>query len=541
MIGLDLVVDLGIILAAAALLLLGARVARVPSIIAYIVAGVVLGPATGLVRTAGTLELISEVGIALLLFLVGLEMSLDKIRSVGKAAVVAGVGQVAVSAVLGGLLGIALGFEPVAAALIGLALAISSTVVVVKLLERSDELATVHGRLAVGILLVQDLIVAVALTLLGGLGTSGDLGAAELAGDVFRSFLGMAALVAAAFAGARWLLPRAMRWMERSLEGLFIWSLTWCFAFILLAELLGLSVEIGAFAAGVSLAQLEYNHEMIRRLAPLVDFFLAVFFVSLGIHLDAEAALGLWPLALAFTAFILLLKPVIVAFLVSRTGFPGRPAFLAGLLLGQGSEFSFILVALGAGVGIVGDDEVALVAVAGLLSIGISAALIQARHGLFDRFRRVGALALLGGEGVEGPVGEELKGHVVVVGMNTLGRRLVDGFMERGDLVLAVDTDQRKLAALPCPTLLGNTDHPDVLEEAGIPRARLVVSALQIEDANGLLAYRVARLGVLVSVHAFDPALADELRELGASHLMISKYDGIRQVAEALRREGVMA
>ena len=145
MIGLDLVVDLGIILAAAALLLLGARAARVPSIVAYIVAGVVLGPATGLVRTAGTLELISEVGIALLLFLVGLEMSLDKIRSVGKAAVVAGVGQVAVSAVLGGLLGIALGFEPVAAALIGLALAISSTVVVVKLLERSDELATVHG------------------------------------------------------------------------------------------------------------------------------------------------------------------------------------------------------------------------------------------------------------------------------------------------------------------------------------------------------------------------------------------------------------
>ena len=131
--------------------------------------------------------------------------------------------------------------------------------------------------------------------------------------------------------------------------------------------------------------------------------------------------------------------------------------------------------------------------------------------------------------------------YVVVVGMNTLGRRLVEGFMERGDLVLAVDTDQRKLAALPCPTLLGNTDHPDVLEEAGIPRARLVVSALQIEDANGLLAYRVARLGVLVSVHAFDPALADELRELGASHLMISKYDGIRQVAEALRREGVMA
>lgn len=539
---LQLIADLGIILTAAALLLLVARPLRVPSIVAYILAGLVLGPATGIIHATETVELISEVGIALLLFLVGLELSIEKIRAVGKAAVVAGLAQVSASTILGTMLGLVLGLGLTEASFIGLALSFSSTVVVVKLLEREDELGTLHGRLAVGILLVQDIVVAVALTLLAGLGTSGEeLGPAMLAEGLLRASLGMAALVTIAVIGARWILPRAMDWMGRSLEGLFIWSLTWCFAFILLAELLGLSVEIGAFVAGVSLAQLTYNHELVRRVNPLVDFFLAIFFVSLGVHLDATAAFRVWPLALALTAFILLTKPVLIAMLVSRFGYGSQPSFLAGLLLGQGSEFSFIMVALGAGVGLVGNDVVALVAVTGLLSIGVSAGLIQARASIFRVLRGAGLLRLLRGLREEGPVGTELAGHIVVVGMNTLGRRLVDGFMERGELVLAVDTDPRKLADLPCPTLLGNTDHPAVLDEAGVARAKLVVSALQIEDANALLTHRASRLGVPVSVHAFDPSLVPELEALGATYLMVSKYDGIRQVAEALGRLGVRA
>ena len=537
---LQLIADLGIILTAAALLLLAARPLRVPSIVAYIVAGLVLGPATGLIHASETVELISEVGIALLLFLVGLELSIDKIRAVGKAAVVAGLAQVSASTILGTMLGLVLGLGLTEASFIGLALSFSSTVVVVKLLEREDELGTLHGRLAVGILLMQDIVVAVALTLLAGLGASGEeLSPAMVAEGLLRASLGMAALVAIAVVGARWILPRAMDWMGRSLEGLFIWSLTWCFAFILLAELLGLSVEIGAFVAGVSLAQLTYNHELVRRVNPLVDFFLAIFFVSLGVHLDAAAAFRVWPLALALTAFILVTKPVLIAMLVSRFGYGSQPSFLAGLLLGQGSEFSFIMVALGAGVGIVGTDVVAVVAVTGLLSIGISAGLIQARAPLFRALRGAGLLRLLRGLREEGPVGTELAGHIVIVGMNTLGRRLVVGFMDRGELVLAVDTDPRKLADLPCPTLLGNTDHPAVLEEAGVPRAKLVVSALQIEDANALLTHRASKLGVPVSVHAFDPSLVSELEALGATYLMVSKYDGIRQVAEALGRVGV--
>lgn len=539
---LELVGDLGLILGVAAVLLLVARLLRIPSIVAYIVGGLLLGPATGLIHETETLELISEVGIALLLFLVGLEMSLEKIRAVGKAAVTAGAIKVTLLTVLGGGIALLFGFPGAEAALLGLALSFSSTVVVVKILERRGELATLHGRLAVGILLVEDLVVAIALTLLAGVGQTGEtLGAGEVARGVGVAFLGMGALVLAAVAGGRWILPRAIDWMGRSLEGLFIWSLTWCFGFIVMAGLLGVSMEIGAFVAGVSLAQSAYNHELVRRVNPLVNFFLAVFFVSLGAHLDADAALALWPVALALSAFVLLAKPVITALVVSRFGFPRRSAFRTALLLGQSSEFSFILLALAVGVGMAGEEMEALVAVIGLVTIGLSVALIENGDRVYRLIERAGLLRFLGGSGEEGPVGSELEGHVVVIGLNTLGQRLVAGFMERGELVLAVDTDARKLARLGCPTLLGNTDHPAVIEEAGIPRAKLVVSALQIEDANGLLTHRASRLGVPVSVHAFDPSLVPELEALGATHLMVSKYDGIRQVAEALRREGVKA
>lgn len=539
---LELVGDLGLILGVAAALLLGARLLRVPSIVAYIVGGLILGPATGLIHETETLELISEVGIALLLFLVGLEMSLEKIRAVGKAAVTAGTIKVALLSLLGAGIALLFGFTATEAALLGLALSFSSTVVVVKILERRGELATLHGRLAVGILLVEDLVVAVALTLLAGVAQTGEsLSATAVARGVGVAFLGMGALVVVAVAGARWVLPRAMDWMGRSLEGLFIWSLTWCFGFIVMADVLGISMEIGAFVAGVSLAQSVYNHELVRRVNPLVNFFLAVFFVSLGAHLDADAALDLWPVALALSAFILLVKPLLTALVVSRFGFPRRSAFRTALLLGQSSEFSFILLALAVGVGMVGSELEALVAVVGLITIGLSVALIENGDRVYGLFERTGLLRLLGGSGEEGPVGTELAGHVVVIGMNTLGQRLVTGFMERGDLVLAVDTDARKLARLGCPTLLGNTDHPAVVEEAGIRRAKLVVSALQIEESNGLLTHRAARYGVPVSIHAFDPSLVPELEALGATHLMVSKYDGIRQIAEALRQEGVTA
>jgi Kef-type K+ transport system membrane component KefB len=533
--------DLGYILFAAAAVVLLARAVKIPPIIAYMVAGLLLGPATHLVHPSESLELISEVGIALLLFLVGLEMSLEKIRDVGRVALVAGGGQVALTALLGYAVSVLLGFSMVQAVLLALAVTFSSTVVVVKLLEQRGDLDALYGRIAIGILLVQDVAVAVVLTLLAGLEDPTALGIEAVGRGLVRASLGMIALVAFAFIATKYVLPRLFGWLAGSLEALFVWSLTWCFAFILMAQALGLSVEIGAFVAGVSLAQLSYNEELIRRVHPLVNFFLAIFFVTLGIHMELGSALELWPAVLALSLFVLIGKPAILMALVPRLGYGERTSFLTGLTLGQISEFSFIVASLALGAGLVEEAFLSVIGMLGLVTIGISAALIQGSDRIYEAVRRTGTLRFFRAAPHQEPTtAPELRGHIIIVGMNTLGRRLVRDFLGRGERVLAIDVDDAKLRGLPSATLQGNTEHPSVLEHANLSEAKLLVSALQIEDANNLLAYRAREAGVPSSIHAFDPGLADELRENGATHLMISKYDGIRHVAAALRRAGVI-
>ena len=533
--------DLGAILVAAAVVVLVARSVRVPAILAYMVTGLVLGPVTHILHPDASLELISETGIALLLFLVGLELSLEKIRDVGRVAVLAGVGQIALTLGLGWALASALGFAGATAVLVALALTFSSTVVVVKLLEERAALDATYGRIAVGVLLVQDVAVVIALTLLAGLEDPTTLALATVGRGVVRAAIAMTGLLAAAYVATRYLLPGLFRWLGASMEGLFVWSLTWCFAFILGARALGLSIEIGAFIAGISLAQLPYSHELVRRVHPLVNFFLAIFFVTLGAHMELGAALAAWPAVLVFSVFVLAGKPAILMALIPRLGHGERTSFLAALTLGQISEFSFIVASLALGVGLVDESFISVVGAVGLITIGVSAVLVQNGDRLFDATRRLGLLRPFRAPRGEEPEPEPaLEGHVIVVGMNTLGRRLVHELTDRGETVLAVDVDAAKLVGLPCRTLQGTTDHPDVLEHAHLADARLLVSALQIQDANNLMAYRAREAGVPSAIHAFDARAADELEDHGATYLMVSKYDGIRLMTDALRRAGVI-
>jgi Kef-type K+ transport system membrane component KefB len=538
-------VDLGLVVLGATLVLAASRPLGVPPLLGYMVAGLVLGPALGLLGPSPSMELFSKLGIALLLFVVGLEMSLEKIRVIGKTAVLVGVVQVGVTFLLGAGLARLLGFTGGGVPMVGLVAAFSSTVVVIKLLDRGGDLTSLHGRLAVGILLVQDVLVAVVLTVLGSLGSGGAAGVNPWSG-LAVSLVGIAGLSLVGAAAARWVLPGLMRWLSETPEGLFVAALAWVFAFILAAETVQVSIELGAFIAGVVLAQLPYNEELRRRTHPLVDFFLAVFFVSLGARMEPAAMAAQWPAALTLSLFVLLGKPALLAVLLGVGGQTPRTSFLAGLTLGQISEFAFIMSALAATAGLVDEGFFGFVAMVGFLTIGVSAVAVPRGPALFRALARAGLGRFLPtrGAGRAGPDEEESdewSGHVVVVGMNHLGRTLVRRFLALGEEVVAVDTDAGKLAGLEgAGTFLGDMTALAVMEETGVPRAKLVVSALQIEDVNSLLAYRCRRMGVPVSIHAFDGSMVEELLEIGADHLMISKLDGIRPMKEAFRRLGVM-
>lgn len=529
-----ILLDLGLIVVAAAALVLSARAVHIPTIIAYIIAGLVLGPITGVLQQTETVELIAELGIALLLFLVGLELSLDNIRDVGRVAVVAGIGQVVFTAVGGFLISIPLGFSVVESIFIATALTFSSTVVVVKVLTHKGELDTLYGRIAVGIFLVQDLVAIVVLTLLAGLGNPEEMTPGAIVRGIGGSVAGMLLLLGVALLSSRYLLRLVFRWMSASPEGLFIWALTWCFLFVIGAEALNVSPEIGAFLAGMSLAQLPFNLELRRRVHPLMNFFVMVFFVSLGVQMELAAAAEYWFAAVVLSLFVLIGNPFIFLAIIARMGYSQRTAFLTSVTVAQISEFSFVFAAVGLSSGLIDEGILSLIGIVGLVTIGGSVYMIIYNHELYALACERGWLKLLRPakrDGEEEFVAEKPRDHVVVVGMNALGTRIVRELIEEGERVVAVDSDPEKLKALSCRTIAGSTEHRSVLEQANFAQAKLLVSALQIEDANNLLAFRCREAGVPTSIHAFDRLVVDELREIGVDHLIQSKSAGTRRLA----------
>jgi Kef-type K+ transport system membrane component KefB len=551
MTGVGFLEELGIIAVCAALLVALGRVVRMPAIVVYLLCGVLIGPVLGWVEMSEGLGLVSELGIALLLFLVGLELSFAKIRDVGKVAILAGIGQVIFTAAGGYLLCWLLGFGLMESVFLATALTFSSTVVVVKLLDEKGELDSLYGRIAVGIFLVQDLVVILILTFLAGMGgAEGGKGVEVDAGSIgmglLKAFGGMGLLLVLSLLASKYILPRPFRWAARSPEMLLVWSLSWCFLMVFAAHEFGLSLEVGAFLAGMSLAQLPYNDDLRRRVHPLMNFFIAVFFVALGVKVDAGGALANWWPTLVLSLFVLVGNPLIFIGIIGGMGYGRKTAFLTSVTVAQISEFSFIFAGMGLSMGLIGAEILSITAMVGVVTIAVSAYMIIYNHGLYAWLLRLGLLRFrfLDGKPGQGDAirhaGESLRGHVIVVGMNALGREIVRRLVNKGEDVLAVDTDPVKLEGLPGRTLLGSVGYLSVLEEAGFARAKLIVSALQIEETNDLLAYRAKSVNVPCAIHVVDLSVVENLLELEADYLMVSKVDGMKAQLRTLKEMGVL-
>ena len=535
--------NLGLILiAGVAFAWLAARI-RMPSIVAYILAGLFLGPLTGTLSMTDAIHLISEVGIALLLFLVGLELSLDKIRDVGPVALVAGIGQVVFTAILGFGFCLLLGFDLMASIFLATGLTFSSTVVVVKLLDQKKELNSLYGRIAVGIFLVQDLVVIIALTFLAGLGRGEAFVFRDVATGLAWAFGGMLALLATMLAASRYLLPKPFAWAARQPDMLLIWSLCWCFIVVAAAYALELSVEIGAFLAGISLAQFSFSDDLRRRVHPLMNFFLAVFFVSLGIRMEFGGIGEHFGAALLLSLFVLIGNPFIFMIIISRMGYSEKTAFKTSVTVAQISEFSFVFAAMGVSTGLIDGVTLAITALVGMLTIGISSYMILYSDPLYAFCRKAGLLRPFRA-GDKDPKGDkppkQRSDHVIVVGMNAMGRAIAQRLHEAGRPTLAIDVDPKKLQGLDCETMLGNVEYLSLLEEAGIDHARLVVSALQIEDTNHLLAYQSRSRGIPCAIHAFDVSVIDDLVDLDVNYLIFPRVEGLKLQNEELRKRGVL-
>ncbi len=535
--------SIGIMVLAAAAFALAARAVSLPTIVAYLAAGLLLGPLTGIIEVSEAIHLIAETGIVLLLFLVGLELSFEKIKGVGVVAVVAGSAQIVLTVLGGFALCLVLGFAMVPALVLGIALTFSSTVIVVKLLVDNQDTKKHFGQIAIGVLLVQDLFVVILLTLVSGLGGGESFEFAVVAGGLAKAFGGMALLLAAVLAASKWLLRNPFTWAARSPETLFIWSLCWCFLIVGATHFLDLSPEIGAFIAGISLAQLPYHRDLQRRVQPLMNYFIAVFFVSLGIEMKLDVSLIFWAKAMVLALFVVAGKFFIVMFIVARLAYSEKTSYFAALLLTQVSEFSFIFIALGVDAGFLDADAAAMLGLVGLISISVSTVAIVFRESLYATVRRLGFCRMFRA-GTEDPSGgedaAELEGHVIVVGMNALGRELAGRLRAQGEEVLAIDVDPEKLARFSGPTLLGDAESAALLQDAGLEKAKLLISTLHIEPTNDLLAYRCRHAGVPCSIHAVDLTALDNLLDMDVKYLIVPKADGIKRQNVELKRRGFL-
>jgi hypothetical protein len=238
---------------------------------------------------------------------------------------------------------------------------------------------------------------------------------------------------------------------------------------------------------------------------------------------------------------VLIGNPFIFMFIITRAGYGQRTSFLTSVTVAQISEFSFIFAALGLASGLIDQSILSLVGIVGVVTIAASSYMILYNHELYRFVARHGLLRLFRAPPEETRAASSRPtGHIIVVGMNALGRRLVEVLTERGETVVAVDTDPRKLEGLAAQTILGSADYYSVMEEANLDEARLLISALQIEETNNLLAYWSRQRGVPSSIHAFDQSVVDDLRGIGVNHLIMSKNTGIQRIAAELRRAGVL-
>ena len=504
--------EIGAILGLALVGGLLAKFLKQPIIVSYIVVGVVGGPAVlGILSGEGDIKLLAKLGIAMLLFLVGLKLDIHLIRQIGPVALLTGLGQVVLTAGAGYLAAIALGWGGVDAVYIAVALTFSSTIIVIKMLGDRREIDQLHGRIAVGVLIVQDILVVIAMLAIVTLGQPGE---SMLLVDIAWTLGGGVIFLLAVAALARWVLPRLLDWMAKSQELTLVFGVSWAVALAAASAWLGLSMEIGAFVAGVALASTPYRESLGARLVSLRDIMVLFFFIELGSSLTLDGAISQLVPALILTVFVLVGKPVIVLLVMGLQGYRSRVSFRTGLVLAQISEFSLILIALALSVGQVDNDVVSLITLVAIFTITISTYFISYQQHILNAFDPL-LKRIDGNRTLRAEVSKESHPYdAIVIGAGRLGSDIVKGLRDEGAELLVVDQDPRALKSIDrfdVDTLFGDASDPDFLKVLPIHETQTVVCAAPDRATNLVVLETIQRLGFTgnVCLTALDRATAD--------------------------------
>ena len=537
--------ELTLIIVLAAGLSIFFRFLRQPPILAYILAGVILGP-LGIIHLQGkeVITSLAEIGITLLLFMLGLELRFSELKSVGKVSIITGLAQILFTSVVGYSLSIFLGFSPIVSLYVSIALTFSSTIIIVKLLSDKKDLQSLYGKISVGFLLVQDFVAIVALIFLSGFTGGGPFSLLEFFTIILKAVVlfGWVILLSWHF------LPYLINKISHSPETLFLFSIAWAFGLsaLVTSPLIGFSIEIGGFLAGLALANSLENYQIISRVRPLRDFFITIFFVTLGTRLLISDFSEILIPGVILSAFVLIGNPIIVMIIMGALGYRKRTGFMAGLTVAQISEFSLILMIMGNRIGHVSDQAVSLVTFVGAVTFVISTYMILNNNYLYkllspflDIFERSNVRE-------KRITAEKIKDHVVLIGVRRMGESILEALKkDEKTKIVAVDFNPDIVETLKEDGVIsfyGDIADEEIQELAQIDKAKLIISTVSDLEDNLLLLKSIKNLKKKpkVVLLALEKHEARELYKEGADYVVIPHIAGGHHLAKILVEENHM-
>lgn len=469
---------------------------RQPLIIAFIAIGIIAGPsAMGIVTSGDEIALLSKLGIAILLFIVGLKLDLSLIKTLGLVSLTIGGIQIALTALFGHLISVMLGYPTEVSIYIAVALAFSSTIIIVKILSDKKEIDSLHGRMALGVLIIQDLAVVISMMVLATLGSGTETIAGETvqqAAAFWSAFTEVilfgVGLMAFTALFMRYGAYPLVSFMARLPELLLCFAIAWAILLAALCDVVGLSKELGGLIAGVSLASTPFREAIISRLAPLRDFLLLFFFIYLGTQLDLSLLGDQVVPALILSVYVMMFKPLIIMSIAGLLGYRKRTGFLAGLSLAQISEFSLIFIAMAATLGMVGSETLGLVTLVGIITIAVSTYFLSLSHKIYETFEPA-----LGIFERQTPFREkkidtkktERAYDVILFGLGRYGHAMAEEILARDLSLLVVDFNPEEVRSWRKQrhdALYGDASDPEFYASLPLKNTKWVVSALPKQD-----------------------------------------------------------
>lgn len=420
---------------------------RQPLIIGYIVTGIVVGPSLlSFVGAESELEIFASLGVALLLFIVGLGLNPEMIKDVGKVSVITGVAQVIFTSIFGVIIGSLLGFSLIASLYLAIAFSFSSTIIILRLLYEKEDQESLYGRIAIGFLLVQDLIAMLIFVFLSGVDTAMSQGLIITIGWIAIKVLIIGFIL---YLTWKFLIPLVDRHVADNRQMLFIFAIALCFAMASIFQALGFSLELGALVAGVLLSSSPFQRDLAARIQPLRDFFLVIFFIFLGTNIVLASVMEHFVAIIIFSAFILIGNPLIVLTIMTRIGHTRKTAFFAGLTVAQISEFSLIMIGIGISVGHIPESLLALSTSVGLITIALSSYLITYNEQIYTKLEPF--LRLLTPYAADHDNVKEIAKQsydVILFGGHRTGGGIIEALIDRKTSFIVIDHDPRLVSRL---------------------------------------------------------------------------------------------